>query len=254
MIEHRLQRTFEVSEGARLHLSQKDGRVSIAPWDQDLLEVEVCYRAKVSEPRRGRIRDFDVKFSQDGGEIRVTGREPELEGSGILRLRELENRYTIRAPSYLELDLRGEDGSVRIDDWRGRISIHMEDGAIDLRSVQVPSLKVQMQDGKLRMIRSRAPEIDIQAEDGNIELNLLRSDKLDCRIRSEDARIKVGLERGSSVSFSIAVDEGGVKVDHPEAADVSRRGHRVTGRIGEGRGRLDITNVDGAVLLGEASS
>jgi hypothetical protein len=253
VIERRFHRSFNVSEGARLHLSPEDGKVSISPWEREVLQVEVSYRAKVTDVGAAKIKDFEVEFSQDGSEIRVVGREPKVEGGGFFRLRELENRYTICAPSYLELDLRGEDGSVRIDDWRGRISIHMQDGGIDLRGIRSPSLKVRMEDGKLRMSGIRSPEIDIRAEDGSLELDLLRSDALDCRIHSDDAPVRVGLEKGSSLTFSISVDEGSVRVDHPEAAEVSRRRHRVTGRIGDGRGRLDITNADGAVLLQETS-
>lgn len=168
---------------------------------------------------------------------------------GYFGLRVLENRYTIRAPSYLELDVRGEDGGVLIEGWRGRISLVMEDGGMELKNIESPEVQVRFQDGKLRMSRIQSRKIDISADDGSVELGLVRSEDLHCRIRTDDGSVRVGLEAGSSVSFAITMDEGSVRVKHPEAAQVSRQRHRVSGRIGGGRGSLEIATTDGTVLL-----
>lgn len=245
MIEHHFNRTFEVGEGTRLVLEHEDGNVSITPWDKPILEAEIHYRAEVI---RGQAPEFDLETNQGTNEVRISGRWQRTSRQPFA-VRELENRYTIRAPRHLDLEIRGEDGDVRIHDWSGRVTIQTEDGAVDLQDVDSPSLQIRMEDGNLRLTRARVPEIEVRSEDGDLDLELLRQDSLDCRIRGEDGRVRVRLEAGSSIRFSVSTDEGEIRVDHPEAADVSRGPGGVSGRIGGGTGRLEVATNDGAVVL-----
>jgi len=247
MIEHHFNRTFDVGEGTRLVLEHEDGNVSITPWDKEILEAEIHYRAEVI---RGQAPEFHLETHQEANEVRISGRWQRT-STQPFAVRELENRYTIRAPRHLDLEIGGEDGDVRIQGWSGRVTIQTEDGAVDIQDIESPSLQIRMEDGGLKLSRARVPEIKVKSEDGNLELELLRQDSLDCRIRGEDGRVRVRLEAGSSVRFSVSTDEGKIRVDHPEAADVSRGPQGVSGRIGGGTGRLDIATEDGAVVLEE---
>jgi hypothetical protein len=245
MVEHHFNRTFEVGQGARLVLEHGDGNVWITPSDEATLEAEIHYRA---EAVRGQAPEFRVEADQRPNEVRIAGRWQRTSAQPFA-LRELENRYTIRAPRHLELEINGEDGDIRIQDWSGRVTIWTKDGAVEIRGIESPSLKIRMGDGDLRLTRARVQEIDVRSEDADLDLELLRQDGLACRIRGADGQVRVRVEAGSSVRFSVSTGDGGIRVDHPEATDVSRSGGRVSGRIGGGAGRLEVVTDDGAVVL-----
>ena len=303
-VRREFKREFDVQPGDRLHLEHGDGEVFVEPWSEDRLEVEVIYAADVTRVGLGRKLDFDVEFRRSGTTIHVIGRETGWAGVGFFSVHDLDYRYTVRAPSYLALDLEGEDGDVEIAGWRSEIVVRLEDGDVDLMDLVVPNVDLQLEDGDLTIegfegelrltgedgnvrvsdcamaggrVRLedgdavfsrcsgsgrfdlddgdlyfddfRPAGVGIRTEDGDVELSLLASDEMDLQIRTGDGDVVVDLAKGISTAFSVDTRDGGIRVDLPGATNVSRRDNRVTGRLGEGAGRLDIESGDGRVVL-----
>ncbi len=304
MVERDFQRTFDVKAGDRLHLDHGDGDVVIEAWDQDKLDVAVRYRVEYKRVGVGSELDFEVDFRQSGSTVHVVGRESSQWSFGFFSQNDIEHLYTVRAPSYLLLDIEGEDGDVELSDWQGEIDIRTEDGDLDLVGITSPrtdlaaedgditierlsgkltvvtedgylrvsdctvtdgrirledgdatfarcegSARFDLDDGDLALERFRPDGIGIRTEDGDVELDLLASAAMDVEVRTGDGDITVDLAEGTSARFTIDTDDGGIRLDTPGAVDVSENRSSVSGRLGEGEGRLRIESGDGRVVL-----
>ena len=209
--------TFKVEPGMRLVLEHGDGDVEISPWSEDTLEVDVRYRAHASNVGWSKSTEFEVEFRQNGDTISVVAHEPKRVNVGISSYRENEYKFTIKAPSYVELHVEGEDGDVRIDDWNSSIVLKLEDGDVEMSNIDAPRTEVILEDGDLEIDGIRG-DIDINAEDGDVEI-------FDCetehgRIRGEDGDITIDRCQGS---FEIAVSDGDAYLTEVTARDMDIR-------------------------------
>lgn len=232
--------TFEVEPGMRLVLEHGDGDVEISPWSGDTLEVDVRYRAHASNVGWSKSTEFEVKFRQDGDTISVVAHEPKRVNIGISSYREHEYKFTIKAPSYLELHLEGEDGDVRIDDWNSSIRMRLEDGDVEMSNIDAPRTEIILEDGDLEVDGIRG-DIDIDVEDGDVEI-------FDCqtehgRIRGEDGDITIDRCQGS---FEIVVSDGDAYLTEMAARDMDIRS-------GDGTVKMSLVPSDGLEVKVRAS-
>jgi DUF4097 and DUF4098 domain-containing protein YvlB len=238
--------TFDVQPGARLVLEHGDGDVTVEPWSEDSLDVEIHYRAKASNIGWSKSTDFEVDFRQDGNTVFVTGHEPKRISVGISTYREYEYTYTVKAPSYVELSLQGDDGDVEVEDWTGSILIKLEDGDVNLSDIDAPRTEVILEDGDLEIDGIRGA-LEIECEDGDIEI-------YDCetehgRIRSEDGDIVIDRCQGN---FEIVVADGDARLREVTAQNLEIRSSDGTVNVSllpsDGLD-LDVRVGDGDVVL-----
>jgi len=288
-VDRELDESFDVEPGDRLVLRHEDGDVRISPWDRDVLEVHVVYRADYSEGGLGMSseRDFTVDFERRGRDIRVTGRE--IGGGGVRigwsTMKVHEHLYTVRAPAWLELELRGEDGDVEVADWTGSTDARLEDGDLTvegytgaleavledgdltLRDCRLQGSRFELEDGDVDLARVggdfRLTTVDgdvtarglsphrvsIQSQDGDVDLQILPVEPLDLEVRTADGDARLELGDGVSARFEVATADGVVRVDLPPATELGEHAHGATGSLGEGAGRILVRTEDGAVSL-----
>jgi DUF4097 and DUF4098 domain-containing protein YvlB len=216
-INREFRETFDVQPGMKLALEHGDGDVTVTPWSENTLEVEVRYRAKASNIGWSKSSEFKVDFRQDGDTIHVIGHEPKRVNVGISAYREYEHTYTVKAPSYLELNFEGEDGDVEIAGWRGSIVLKLEDGDVNLSDIDAPRTEVILEDGDLEIDGIRG-EIEVDCEDGDIEIFECEIER--GRIRSEDGDIEIDRCQGS---FELAVEDGDAHLRELTAQDLEIR-------------------------------
>ena len=188
--------SFEVRPGVILALIHGDGDVDIEPWNQDRVEITVRYH--VESRGVGGKRDFEVDFDRAGDTITVEGREI---GSNFFLggSRTFEYLYTIQAPSYLLLELRGDDGDVTIIDWEadidlrsadgdiridgltGDLDLLLDDGDVELFDCSVGTATLQLQDGDV-VLRGGSGEWHFDVDDGDLDLRDLAASRLRCLV------------------------------------------------------------------------
>jgi DUF4097 and DUF4098 domain-containing protein YvlB len=207
-------KSFDVKQGAVLHLEHGDGDVTITSWDKDMVDVEVHYRAEVKSPGAGGKVHFDVQFDQSGNTIKVIGEERIRGSLGFRYFRRYEYTYDVRAPRYVKLDLEGEDGDVDIRNWRAAIDCTLEDGDVELEDVISARTHVELEDGDVT-IRGLEGELILDAEDGEVELSRCKLSR--CRIGMEDGDLTV---RQSEGDFEIDSEDGDINFYESRAGEL----------------------------------
>ncbi len=209
--------SFDVKEGDTLNLRFGDGDVKILPWDKNIIDVSVRYRADIDTVgiRLGRKQEFDVEFRQTSNTVYVTGREPTYATIGFHNERIYEYIYEIHSPAYIVLDLDGDDGDVEIENWAAEIECRIDDGDIRLRDIACQKTTIWGEDGDME-IDNLSSDLTIELDDGDVTLTACDMDR--CRVEGEDGKIKIVQSKGS---FDISVDDGDVVMEQIEAQGLS---------------------------------
>jgi hypothetical protein len=244
--------TFHVKKGDVLYLTHGDGDVNLIPWDKDLIDVEVHFRADVQRVGIGHEYHFDVEFNQRGNSIYVTEKESLGFTIGFSSFKTYEYIYEIKAPNYIRLDFNGDDGDVNIEGWRNEIEcrLDMEDGDARVQN-SVGSFDVTSDDGDVVFDQTQAEKLYVRVNDGNLDLDLLSSENIDADIKTDDGPVRLNLEKGFSTSFYTYSEDGRIRVELENIENFEDERHSKSGAINGGRGRIRIRTSDGNITLGE---
>lgn len=213
VVERAFEERFAVAAGARLELIHGDGDVTVEPWDESFVEVAVRYRAEVSGVGLSRSPDLEVDSERRGDTIVVRGRETGA-SIGIYWRRKREYTYSVRAPSWVVLDLHGDDGDVSVSGWRAGLESTLDDGDVSLVDFEAPLAKLELEDGDLE-IEGFAGDLVIRVEDGDVDVRDCDSGEL--RVRSEDGDVSIDRCRAN---FFVRVDDGNIAIERAHASVV----------------------------------
>ena len=217
--------TFDVQRGDQLRLQHGDGDVHITPWDKDLIDIKVVYRADVNFIGFGQRHEFSIDFRKSGDTVYVIEKEKTGWTVGFSSIDHFEYRYDIQAPAYMILDLEGDDGDVDVQNWLANIKCDIDDGDVRFSNVDAENIDIRAEDGDLKMIQLRTV-LSIICDDGDIEI--AESTLIDCRIDMEDGETRITSTAGD---FEIKSDDGDIIFERSQA------------------GKLDIRTEDGFIDL-----
>jgi len=219
--------TFHVKKGDVLYLTHGDGDVNLLPWDKDLIDVEVHFRADVQRVGIGHEYHFDVEFNQRGNSVYVTEKESSGFTIGFSSFKTYEYIYEIKAPNYIRLDFNGDDGDVNIEGWRNEIECRIDDGDLVFRDIESKRVRIWGEDGTIEIEKLKA-ELSISIDDGDIYLT--GCEISECRLDMEDGDARV---QNSVGSFDVTSDDGDVVFDQTQA-------EKLYVRVNDGNLDLDL--------------
>ena len=205
-INKNFHQSFDVKQGDTLRLRHGDGNVRLTPWDKDIIDVKVRYRADIDAVgiRLGSKNDLNVEFRQSGKTVYVTGRETSSGTIGFYNKKQYEYVYEIQSPDYIRLDLDGDDGNVDIENWAGEIDCLIDDGDITLQNIRGDKTTIRGEDGDIE-IDGLSGALSIEVDDGDVYLTSCEMTR--CRLEAEDGDITISEAEGT---FDITVDDGNI--------------------------------------------
>ena len=239
-------KSFDVEEGFTLKLESGDGNVTITPWDKDVLDVEVHYRADYTSYRLGGDDQFNVDFKEQDKTIQIIGRERSHTFIGIHIREQYEYVYKIKAPAYLIVDIIGEDGNITIQNWNGKIKCTIDDGDINLSNIDNKRTDLRTVDGGF-IIENLKSDLYIKTDDGDVELTNCEVSR--AKISGQDG--KITLERCSG-TFKIDTDDGHVFAQELKTniLEVKTTDGDVEMELAKSEGiEVDVKTDDGDVIL-----
>lgn len=147
-----------------------------------------------------------------------------------------------------EVEVSCYSGDIRVDHSElGALQIESKSGDIELNKVQGDlNLKASAGDVKARDIRSDFVTVESIAGDIDLDFEDAFSGSLNCRSVSGD--ILVDVRYGSDARVSVSSISGSVHANG-ELLDEHRTKERITGKLCNGKGNLDISSVSGDVTL-----
>ena len=211
--------TVQAPDYLDLELIGEDGDVSISNWQADLdlrsEDGDLMLRSIKSARTDIWLQDGDLEIFGITGELRVEAEDGDLE---------IHDCVTPRG------ELRVEDGDIDLIECSGRFDIEAEDGDV-------------------RLSRVSADELEVRVSDGSVYADLLPVDDVRVAVRASDGNINVDLDEGMSAMLDLTTRDGRIRVDSPQVSDLHKERRRVTGRLGDGSGSINIASSDGNITL-----
>lgn len=229
----------------------RDGRVEIRSSGSGL-EAHADVRVRV--PRNRTISVFlgaghasvtnvegDITVDVSAASVTTRGTRGRLmldTGSGDVSVTDAEGELTLDSGS----------GQVEVNGVRGEmVRLDTGSGAVRATGVTARVLRVDTGSGRVSVRNVSSPDITLDTGSGSVEV-LLTSDVEQLRIDSGSGGITVGIPESLGAMLSVETGSGGVEFDFPVTVTRRSRG-RLTGQIGDGRGRIDIETGSGSVRL-----
>jgi hypothetical protein len=148
-----------------------------------------------------------------------------------------------------DVRVRCVDGDVTLDGTSGGVQVQTVSGDVELRDVN-GSISLTTVSGGMTVVDGHPPTLKAKSVSGDVTLDLLPSGAVvvDVATVSGDLTIRVPASTGLDVDV---VSTSGDVASAFDGVEVSRRPgvHRMTGRVGDGTGRLRGRSVSGRVAL-----
>lgn len=185
--------------------------------------------------------DGDISVDVSAASVTTRGTRGRLlldTGSGDVSVTDAEGEVTLDSGS----------GEVEISGVRGEM-VRLETGSGSVRATDVTArlLRVDTGSGRVTVRGASSPDISLDTGSGSVEV-LLTSDVEQLTIDSGSGGITLGIPESLGAMLSVETGSGGVDFDFPVTVTRRSRG-RLTGQIGDGRGRIDIETGSGSVRL-----
>jgi hypothetical protein len=261
-IEHE-EKHFDVTGVIDLHLETFDGSVEVRSWDHPEIVVDVEKRGS----DKTAVARIEVVTNRSGNRIDVTARQSGQTGgfrsSPSARLiatvpRKIDLVVKSHDGSLLverldgKLDLRTNDGRIRVIDTTGQLLAESDDGSIECEDV-AGQIEARTRDGSLRI--SGTPSVlRAQSGDGTIVLKIRSGSVMtdDWSVSTDDGSISVELP--ASFNAEIEADPGSDGRTRSELALVNVTGgtrseRRLRGRVGDGGHTFRLRTSDGTIRL-----
>lgn len=236
--------SFAVEPGARLELIHGDGDVTIVPWGEDRIQIDVEFHLDYSRFGLGKDPKFDVSFEQSGDTIRVEEHWSGAVVIGGFSMRERIYTYEIKAPEWVALELRGEDGDVSIEDWAAPIRVRSDDGDVRLERIDA-DVRAALEDGDLS-IRGYSGKLDFASDDGDLLLD--GCDGIELIGKLEDGDVEAESCDGR---FDLRTDDGDIELaGRIDGARLATSDGGVALELAPGsRGEIDVESDEGGISI-----
>ena len=234
-------RTIDVRPGARVVLSNTNGRVNIATWDQ--ARVRVVARKEVSASRdelQAVMKELRVDIqAREGGVVVQTHYPKRNEGVHSIFDWMLGNdvqaevAYDVTVPKNMSLDVQTVNGSIHVNGVNGKHEFDTTNGKIELTRC--------------------AGSVEASTTNGGISAELLQVAKgQPLEFETTNGRIKLTLPSNLAVDLDASTTNGSIESDLPVATTrVSRNSLR--GAINGGGTSLRLSTTNGGIEIRAAA-
>ena len=149
-----------------------------------------------------------------------------------------------------KIELDTGSGDIEVKNLRdgGDVEIDTGSGSVSTRGLQARRLLVDTGAGSVDLEGVAAPEIEVDTGAGSVELELLTDvDALEVDTGAGSVTVSVPAELGATVEIDSGI--GGIDVDGVIMEKLSMQRDHVSGRIGDGEGKIAIDTGAGSVRL-----
>ncbi|GMV89895.1 MAG: hypothetical protein AMXMBFR81_28260 [Chthonomonas sp.] len=262
--EGKLLRIENPAGTVRVHGGQTDARVKASARIRGRDAEDAKKKAETYVPVLVELEDaILIRQPEMGGltvdlDIYVTGPVPvEIKTqSGDLHVTDTKSSVKVMTQSG-DVFLKGLDGTVDINLHSGdlvisdvvssSVAIENKTGDIELKRV-VGNINARCASGNFSMKECSGKTITVESVTGDVRLDLVEPIVGVVSVRTVNGNATLAISDGSDSRVSLSTLRGTVSCDL-ELQDLARIDQRVTGRLGEGTGSIDVSAVNGDIVL-----
>jgi len=226
--------SFPLDADGTFSIFNVDGPVEIHGWDSNAVALKITIHGKTADAVD--IVKINVDSQPQRAEVQTDLGDHMKNGWNWLRMIGLDKAkvdYVVQVPRRAQLaGVHSVDGRVAIEGVAGPITVTTVDGATD--------------------IQNAANNLELTAVDGKISVSMgsLGAGQ-SVSLHTVDGGITLAVPEDADASFSVHTIDGGVSSEFPELQPKQKPvvGHKLKGKLGNGRAEVTAETVDGAVKI-----
>lgn len=217
-----------------LIIEESDHMVLIRQPDVSGLSVDV----EVQMPGTGAV---EVKCTSGNVTLLDTGGPARIDGiSGNVQAKGLNGPVEIAASSGNVLMEDVTTPSLTLENKAGNVTLRKVKGNVNARTAS----------GNMLLEDCSGRTMSIESVSGDVSVDLTQAISGTVSVRTVSGNARVSVEDGSDCRVSLSTLRGAVDCDL-ELQDEASTAQRVTGRLGDGAGTLDVSAVTGNISVGQ---
>lgn len=256
---------YSVTGTPSVTVRTNDGSVRVTAGTSGAVEARVTTEGWQIGPG-----DVTIRESQQGDRIEIEARVPRTLFGFSGGHRSLE--ITLRLPERTDLDVRSGDGSIKVRDVSGTITLSSGDGSITAEDLH-GELKLHTGDGSIsgtglsgRLaadtgdgrvdVSGRFEGLDLHTGDGGIDASAEAGSKVaegGWSLRTGDGGITLRLPEGLDAELDAQTGDGRIVLDRPVTVTGTIKRSSVHGTLGAGGAPLRVRTGDGSIRLTAAA-
>jgi DUF4097 and DUF4098 domain-containing protein YvlB len=153
-----------------------------------------------------------------------------------------------------EVSARTDEGGIdcrnlQLDDYRLQLS--SDEGAIKASDVAARSVWAEADEGDIVLLRLNAGGGKLNTDEGDVELEATRFDEGSWNITTDEGDVELFVPANADAEISFESSNGRIRTDFNLDRLSNDHDHveRYSGRLGEGRGRLEVYTDEGNITL-----
>ncbi len=264
-----------VPEGKTLRIENPCGSVRVSGGFADgTVNAKAKVRGASVDDARARAEDYTLVVEESDHSVII--RQP--------RIASLAVDLVVQLSSAANVEIKTESGDVTVLDTGAGMKVTSQSGDVSLRGLNGP-IDVTAQSGDLTITDSSSPMISVESKSGDVKLERLDAN-VNLRVASGDVQLNkckgktisvesvsgnvtADFEEAVTGSVNIRTVNGDAKVHVPdgcdcrvslstlrgdtvcelELADEAKSDQRITGRLGDGNGSIDVSGINGDISL-----
>jgi hypothetical protein len=180
----------------------------------------------------------DITVRQIEGEVNVNSDE------GNIDLENLSRGEVTAATDAGEIDCR----NFQLEDYRLQLSA--DEGKVRASEITARSIWAETDEGDVVLLRINAGGGKLNCDEGDIELETARFDEGAWSLTTDEGDVELFLPANADTEISLESDKGSIRSDFTlERISHDDNLERRSGRLGEGRARLEIYTDEGNISL-----
>jgi hypothetical protein len=259
-----IQKAFGASDLSRVLIQSENLRVE--GYDGDSVEVRAEFHVAISGWYWGGSEFHDVEVRKSGQTLVITEIDKHDGILGIIVTRTTDNRFVVRVPKQLAVEVHGEDGHILLHDLQSSIRVEFEDGHLEIRDTSSPNLRVHFEDGSTKLYDFQGA-LEVEFVDGSLRVQDSNLSALRLRYSDGRAEFEAGIGRegpydvslddgrfewtfpcSTAATFEARVEDGSIRADFPGLDTESYR-RFFDHTLGGGGPLVEIDAQDGSIIL-----
>jgi DUF4097 and DUF4098 domain-containing protein YvlB len=223
-VSQEFHRTVPLPANGRVSLENVNGNAEITGWDRNEVQIDAVKQARDQQ----RLDEARIEVETESDSVKIRTEYPHNHTNN----NPASVHYTLHVPQNARLD--------RISLVNGSLTVQKVTGEVDASLVN----------GKAH-ISDLTGQISISSVNGTIEANYASLNNVrEIKLKSVNGSVQLGLPPSPNADVKASTVNGSIKSDFPLTVQGSFAGHNISGTLGSGGTRIELSNVNGSIHIG----
>jgi DUF4097 and DUF4098 domain-containing protein YvlB len=222
-------KTYELTPGGRVQISNVNGKIEVEPSTGTTVEVVAWKSAKGASQAAAKEALERIEIREDSSPSSISIETKVPRGGGWFLMGQPQVKYTVRVPAGADTKFSTVNGGVEVSGLSGRVIAETTNGGVSARNISGP--------------------IEASTTNGGVDVELARLAEGGATLECTNGGIRLRLPADARASISASITNGGINADGLalETTESSRR--RLEGRLNGGGAPIRLEGTNGGIRI-----